>query len=175
MSATAPDDLVKTILDRLVAIEETIPLPFQEGKRTIVAEPLFWIDPMPITPTIYNRLSGATLDDDNTQGRGLFSDRLLFTLRLDSGTLEQKRLNEVETGFNNIVYAILNKFRAHPLLDSPADGSPLAFVAYPGAQWQSLPTGLIGVKTNDAPNAPIHLICDFVLSVTVQTRVGRIR
>lgn len=168
------DLLVPQVLDRLVLIEKTIPSPIGDG-RTLPATPYFWDFVTVNEPMFFNRWAGAELDKDDQQGRGLYRDTLRFLVRLDAGTLGSGTLHLREDDLNRLAYTVINRFRQSPLLEHPDTGEPLRYVLYPGAVLQRAPNGIAGVRLKQDADAPTYLITDFELSVTVQTKVGRLR
>lgn len=171
---TQYDTLVKDILDRIVAIEETIilPSPPYDGTEHLYGVPRFW-ESIAKYPFCVNRWSGFQGDDTSKNGAPLYSDILTFELRLITGSLNSGYIGDREDTLNLMVYEIINRFRQTPALDDPVTGAPLRYLA-PGRN-STLITGAANGATAFQMGDLLTLGCNFNLSVRVLVEIDRVR
>jgi hypothetical protein len=174
MPITAYDDLVKVILDRLVAIQETIilPSPIYDPGEHLYAVPRFW-EPNNKYPFMVNRWSGLSPDDTSRNGAPFYDDILTFEMRLIVGSLNSGYIGDREDTLNLMVYSVINRFRQTPALDDPVTGAPLRYLA-PGRN-ASIISGAANGATAFQMGDILTLGCNFNLSVRVKVEIDRVR
>jgi len=170
---TPYDTLIKDILDRLVAIEETIilPAPIYDGKEHLYAIPRFW-DSIARYPFVCNRWSGLNPDDTSRGGAPLYADILTFEMRLIVGSLNSGYIGDREDTLNLMVYEVINRFRQVPYLNDPITGEPLRYLA-PGRN-ATLITGAPNGTTAFQMGDILTLGCNFNLSVRTLVQIDRL-
>lgn len=171
---TQYDTLVKDILDRIVAIEETIilPSPPYDGVEHLYGVPRFW-ESIAKFPFMVNRWSGINADDTSRNGAPFYDDILTFEMRLIVGTLSSGYIGDREDTLNLMVYSVMNRFRQTPALDDPITGAPLRYLA-PGRN-ASIITGAANGTTAFQMNDTLVLGANFNLSVRVKVEIDRVR
>lgn len=174
MPITNYDTLAKDIIDRLVAIQETIilPSPPYDGVEHLYAVPRFW-ESIAKYPFMVNRWSGLSADDTSRNGAPLYDDILTFEMRLIVGSLNSGYIGDREDTLNRMVYAVINRFRQTPGLDDPITGAPLRYLA-PGRN-ASVITGAANGTTAFQMGDILTLGCNFNLSVHVKVEIDRVR